>query len=167
MAKTNSTLTVDRLKQILSYDKESGFFTRISNGLYNAPIGHIAKYVDSRGYIRVRVDCVQYLAHRLAWFYINGQWPEKDIDHKDRNKINNSWSNLRSVTRTVNSQNRKNPNRNNSTGYLGVTKTIGGKFQSAISVKGKSLYIGLFKDAEEAHNAYVEVKRKLHEGCTI
>jgi HNH endonuclease len=41
---------------------------------------------------------------RLAWFFMTGRWP-KEVDHIDRDRSNDKWSNLREVTRTENNLN--------------------------------------------------------------
>ena len=47
----------------------------------------------------------------------------------------------------------------NSTGLTGVTIRRG-KYEAGITVNGRSMYLGTFNTAEEAHGAYLEAKRK-------
>ena len=47
----------------------------------------------------------------------------------------------------------------NSTGLTGVTSR-NGKYEARITVNGRSMYLGTYMTAEEAHGAYLEAKRK-------
>ncbi len=55
----------------------------------------------------------------------------------------------------------------NHTGFLGVGMHVCGKYQARIRVNGKLIRIGFYESPQEAHEAYVAAKRKLHEGCTL
>jgi len=160
-------MTLEWLKELLIYDKDTGQFTwRITIG-QRAYAGKIANKIQaSTGYIFIGIKGKQYSAHRLAWLYTYGDWPKYNIDHIDGNRANNKISNLRDVPHFVNMQNKRHASKNNSTGYLGVRKT-GKKFSAVIVVNKKPMYLGTFDDAKEAHQAYIEAKRKYHQGCTI
>ena len=47
----------------------------------------------------------------------------------------------------------------NATGLTGVTIRRG-KYEAGITINGRSMYLGTFNTAEEAHGAYLESKRK-------
>jgi len=163
-------LTQSRLKELLHYDPQTGQFTWIKNHGKSIRAGTPA---DNRhpthGYIRVRVDDVLYAAHRLAWFYMKGEWPRGEIDHRNGIRDDNRWKNLRDGSHGQNQQNRRRTNKNNlSGGLLGVTRPKNCiRFQAKIVVDGKERYIGSFPTPEEAHAAYLKAKRELHPGCTI
>jgi hypothetical protein len=57
------------------------------------------------GYITIRVIYKSYLAHRLAWLYVHGEWPENLIDHINNNRSDNRICNLRKATKTENNRN--------------------------------------------------------------
>jgi len=79
----------------LDYDPISGHFTWIRSTRNHKLIDKVAGCVDkSKGYRELRIDGVKYLAHRLAWFYMTGSFPDLQIDHLDRERDNNAWSNL-------------------------------------------------------------------------
>lgn len=88
------------------------------------------------------------------------------IDHKDGDKTNNAWENLRQVTDAVNAQNQRKAKIQSKSGLLGV-RINGIYFQAVIGVDGRNMYLGTFKTAKEAHERYLEVKREIHEGCTL
>jgi hypothetical protein len=97
------------------------------------------------------------MAHRLAWLYMTGVWPTKDIDHQDRNRQNNKWKNLREATF---SQNKANASKNyNKSGYKGAYSQHGKTFFSSIGVNGKRIYLGTFPTAKLAHQAYVKAAK--------
>ena len=160
-------LTQERLKQLLHYNPETGVFTRAvrysARYLAGQPVG--AK--DSKGYLQTVVDGKTIRLHRLAWFYMHGQWPEGEIDHQDGNKRNNIFSNLRNVSDAGNSQNMRRPYRNNKTGFLGVCLFRNGQYVASITVGGKGRHLGYFESAEAAHHAYLEAKRKFHPTSTL
>ena len=117
--------------------------------------------------MQIRVDGKTYQAHRLAWFYMTGAFPEKFIDHINGVRNDNAFANLRQVDNAGNMQNTRQAHRNNLTcGLLGVSKTRTG-WRAMISVGGKNIYIGRYDTPENAHQAYLERKRVLHPTCTI
>ena len=158
-------LTQERLKHFLSYDPDTGEFVRINAHKCVARfIGKRVGRVSRSGYVQIFVDGKYYQAHRLAWLYVVGRWPKEDIDHIDRCKTNNKFSNLREATNSENLQNNAKALRSNkSTGLLGVTfhkKT--GKYQSMIMIGKKQKYLGLFASKEDAAKAYQAAKIWLH-----
>lgn len=161
-----AAVTEKRLRELLHYDPETGIFTRIV-GKGGKPSGSVSGKKTLGGYWQIKVDHISYRAHRLAWLYVYGKWPANMIDHIDGNPLNNSISNLRDVTRSVNVQNVKRARANNKLGLLGVSRNRN-KFQAAIKTEdGKRHYLGTYQTPELAHEAYLSAKRKLHQGCTI
>lgn len=147
-------LTVDRLHYLLSYDGESGLFTRRITVCNSAKAGSIAGSVSEQdGYVRIAIDGQRYLAHRLAWFYVYGEWPEDQIDHKDRDRTLNAFNNLRP---TDNSGNRCNSavGKNNFLGIKCVRLHESGKYQARIYYDERFHSLGLFETAAEAAIAY-------------
>jgi len=152
----------------LNYDAETGAFVwRRSFG--RAKGGTQAGRSTNQRYAYVCVLGETFLAHRLAWFYVMGDWPKGEIDHINGNKFDNRFCNLRDVPHATNTQNIRAPHKRNVTsGFLGVRRRHGAAwFNASISVNRKHHNLGRFDTAEEAHAAYLEAKRKLHAGCTI
>lgn len=160
-------LTQDVLNELLVYDMETGMFTwRLSRGARSA--GSVAGWVKSDGYTAITIFGRGYAQHRLAWLYVNGEWPEQHIDHINGNKKDNRISNLRDVSRSGNLQNLKKAYCSSSSGLLGVTFLKQQKtWQSRIIVDGVRKFLGNFKTKEEAHQRYLEAKRIYHKTCTI
>jgi hypothetical protein len=149
------------LKEVLNYDPLTGIFTWKVSGS-GRRIGKIAGGIDD-GYNKIKVNNKLYKGHRLAWLYVYGTWPMADIDHINGQRADNRIANLRDVSRTHNCQNQYLPHKESSSGVLGVTwhKRMG-RFQAGITVDGKRLHLGTFKDSGEAHNAYLKAKQQYH-----
>lgn len=149
--------TQERLKQLLSYDRDTGVFTWLVNRCGQAMAGQIAGSPDRAGYSRITVDGCSYRTHRLAWLYVTGEWPTGFIDHINRVKSDNRFVNLRVADRTANAHNAMKPS------GQGVYRTPGSSnWHSKIKAGGKSHYLGSFKTQAEAQEAYMAKKLILH-----
>ena len=148
-------LTQARLKELVNYDPDTGKFCKVKNG---APMGHVKKAL---GYVILYIAGKQYLAHRVAVFYMTGRWPTEDTDHANGIRSDNRWQNVSAKSYSENQQNRGSPQKNNKTGFLGV-RPLGGRFMGQITLNRKKHYLGLFGTPEEAHAAYMDAKRVLH-----
>lgn len=83
-----------------------------------------------------------------------------DIDHKDRNKINNCRSNLRPATRSQNNMNSPEP-RNNTSGCKGVNRHQG-RWRAYISKDGKQIHLGCYDTFEQAASARLIAERRFY-----
>lgn len=166
MNKPESVLDQANLKQHLQYDQETGVFIRLQCKAGQIKPGSIAGKVGNRGYLQIKLLGKMYQAHRLAWLYCYGRFPDDLIDHIDHDTLNNRIDNLREVNANGNMHNYIKPNSNNKLGYLGVS-ACGNKLQAEIKTYGKRKYLGSFNTPEEAHAAYVVAKRELHPTCTL
>lgn len=155
-------LTAKRLRELVSYDPDTGIFTRIaacrpqSRCYINQPVGVVKKggIGNGGGYLIISVDGAGYRAHRLAWLYMTGSWPDRDIDHRDGDRLNNKWSNLRAASRSENIHNIAMRPQNTS-GRKGATWDASRqKWMSQITVNGKHIHLGRFDTKEEAGDAY-------------
>lgn len=161
----NSTASVDRIKELLSYDTKTGSLTWKS-GTGTRWAGCVAGSIEVDGYRRIIIDGRRFRAHRLVWALLNGAWPESDIDHVNGDRDDNRISNLRLATRSQNCQNLRAPLSNNKHGFLGVRKN-GNRWNAVITINGRFIYLGCFKTPELAHEEYLKAKRHVHEFCTI
>ena len=154
---TRTSLTAERLRELFDYDRITGIFRRkVERGGRLA--GSIAGSRHKKGYLHIWLDGRQYKAHRLAWLYVYGKWPDGQIDHEDTVKDHNWIDNLRPATNAQNCANGSR-RRNNTSGFKGVSRS-GGKWKAQIG-KGGNIYLGLYDTPEAAHAAYVEHARKL------
>lgn len=104
-------LTQSRLKEVLEYNPSTGVFIWIkkTHPSVRIEIGQIAGSIRPDGYNQIMIDCYPRLAHRLAWLYVYGSFPEKEgknfIDHIDGNRANNAIENLKEVSQSQNNRN--------------------------------------------------------------
>jgi len=153
------------LKKVLSYNQYTGEFTWLKRGRsyfasyrsycsWNAKHAGIiagSLHLGSRGktYVHIHINGVTYKAHRLAYLYMIGEWPD-EIDHDDGDGVNNEWVNINSVTRQKNGCNKRLPS-NNTSGVVGVGwSNSSNKWQSYIKVKQENIYLGKYNDFFEA-----------------
>lgn len=135
-------LTQERLKQLLSYNPETGEWFWINAPLHNTRCnGKRAGNMRRDGYRLIRIGGVAYYSGRLAVLYMSGKWPEEEVDHKDRDPSNDRWENLREATSSQNKYNRE----MSYEGFRGVYP-CGAKWQ--VQVGGS--YYGVFEDVEVA-----------------
>jgi len=147
-------ISYERLHELLNYEPKTGAFTwKRHKRRCSFEAGDIAGSVNANGYLMIQIDCKGYRANRLAWFYMEGYWPEYEVDHKNRVKTDNRWRNLREVTRSCNMKNCGVSIRNKS-GVVGVgCDKASNKYKSGIRVYGKIKHLGYFNELEDAVKA--------------
>lgn len=147
------------LKKILLYDRNTGiFYWSIPTKYHPRMIGQVAG-CDSSGYRMIRIDGKKYKAHRLAWLYEYGQWPNGNIDHIDGNTFNNKIDNLRIATASENIANSK-----RMSGKIlpkGVRRVNGG-YQARIRYEGTTYSLGVYKTSDFASDAYYNKSVELY-----
>lgn len=151
--KNNEIITQKELKEQLKYDPETGEFVRLTSRGKMFKAGDIAgvsgSYGGGKHYIHICIKCKKYLAHRLAWLYVYGEFPN-EIDHKDGCGKNNKLSNLREVTRQENSKNRRRQS-NNTSGICGVSwDKRRSSWRVRVNVNSKYKNIGMFETLLDA-----------------
>lgn len=122
--------------------------------------GQIAGYRLPYVTTQIRLDNVSYAAHRIIWKWMTGDDPPEEIDHRNLDRSDNRWANLRAATHKQNGRNRK-VQGNSRVGVRGVCK-VNGRFFARIKVDGKRFYLGCYATAYEAHAAYCKAAKKLH-----
>jgi|SRR6516164_5824807 len=140
-------LTQARLKHLLSYNPDTGIWIWINAPLHNRrrnekPAGSVS--FDGRR--RIRIGGQGYLASRLAFLYMTGEWPKDEVDHIDRDQGNDRWSNLREATSSENKFNRSPID-----GYQGYRGVYACKRKWQAQAGG--VYLGVFDTLEEALTA--------------
>ena len=137
-------ITQEKLKETHRYDKNTGLFTRSSDG-------KIWNNTNAIGYVYLYVDGKSYLSHRMSFLYVYGYIP-KEVDHIDHDRSNNKIENLRGCDRLSNGKNLKKKNTNTS-GFTGVRfNKRQGKYVARIYHKGKEIFLGYYSTIEEAVN---------------
>jgi len=152
-------ITQKRLKELLTYDENTGeFFWKIWYRR-GSPPGSIAGTKHSEGYTRIHIDGRAYYAHRLAWLYTKGIWPTKQIDHKNEIKTNNVENNLRDVSVSINQHNITAARKDSTLGIRGV-RIHNGVISARISINNNRIDLGEFSSVEDAREAYLTAKKK-------
>lgn len=169
-AQTEDKISPLYLRDILSYDPETGFlywkasprerFRKYSAWKeWNSKwTGKRADTSNSHGYRRVKINGRMHGAHRVIWAIVEGSWPNGEIDHQDGDTGNNRIDNLRDVDRAGNAQNRRLNLNKSSTGYFGV-RLERNRFAASIQVRGKVIRLGSFDRIEDAIAARKEAEK--------
>jgi hypothetical protein len=159
-------MTRERLKELLSYDPNTGVFRwRVDRKCGNhhkricVKAGDQAGYYSAKdGYLRVHIDGRRILGQRLAWLYVHGCFPKEDIDHTNGIPSDNRLSNLRESNRSQNLANGKCRRSGLKGACFDKSK---GKWIAQITKNSKNHYLGRFATEQEAHNAYMAAAIKL------
>jgi hypothetical protein len=163
-----------QLRELVTYDAETGLFTwkkrspclfknSQAHSSWNTKYsGNTAGSIKPGGYISIRIFTRAYAAHRLAWLYVKGKWPNEMIDHIDCSPSNNRWNNLREATPSQNGYN-AGVHANNTSGFKGVYQYKDRvRWQSCIRTNSGRMWLGIFDTPECAHAAYVEATKIYH-----
>jgi len=156
--KAKTELTHEDLLRLLSYDSESGLFTR-KRRVGGTSFGRPLTSINDQGYVIVGILGRTYRAHRLAWFYVHGTMPEQEIDHINRVRSDNRIANLRMASSGQNKQNCL-IRSDNTSGHRGVTKKRD-KWEAVIYVNRTKIRLGVFPSLELAAAAY-DLARSQH-----
>ncbi len=155
-------LTQSELKAMLDYNPDTGAFTwKVAHGsrTKGAPTGSN----NGDGYLQIRIGGRVYFAHRLAFLWMTGVWPEHQVDHINGEGGDNRWCNLRDIPVAENAHNIGGPRSDNTSGFVGAWyDKRDNRWVSAIQVHGKRHNLGRFSTPEEAHAAYLKAKNELH-----
>ena len=155
MANGNSTLSRERLREVLIYDPESGKFTWRKTTSSRSKAGSEAGSTTVKGYRVITVYGRAVYAHRLAFLYMTGRTPNCPVDHKNRNRLDNRWENLRL------SSPRENQHNNRGRGWT-FRSGKPNPYEARIRIGGKIKYLGSFPSAQDAESAYLNAKKKYH-----
>lgn len=95
--------------------------------------------LDKDGYLIIKVKGKQFKAHRIVWLLNYGKFPMKELDHKNRNKLDNRIENLRESDR-IQQNNNKEFISNKQTGKIGIyiDKTKGLKKKYTTKIKKRT-----------------------------
>lgn len=165
--------SADMLRQLLTYEPETGrlFWKERSESMFRDTDGRSAHHAcanwnaryagaeaftsaNSRGCRQGAISNRLFLAHRLIWCLVTGEWPIGEIDHRDHDPGNNRWVNLREATRSQNTQNTTS-HAGSSSKFLGVgwcKQTQ--RWRAKISVLGRAISLGRHQEEEAAARAY-------------
>lgn len=159
-----TNITSEQLRELFDYNEKNGVLLWKEIPKTSQSKSWLAGCVMNDAYIVIGINGKSYLAHRLIWAYVTGEWPEY-IDHIDHNGLNNRFNNLREVTHGENIKNLSRA-KNNKSGVTGLWLDKRYSVWTArINVNKKNVNLGSFKDKFEAICARksAEVKYGFHE----
>lgn len=147
-------ITAELVRELMTYEAETGHLRWRQRMSARVHAGCVAGCKCATGYLLVRIHGTSYPAHRLAWLWMTGQWPKQHLDHRNRDKTDNRWDNLREASPSQNQANMKRA-ANNTSGLKGVSwrKRVS-MWQAAITVRGKTKWLGYFSCKAAAHFSY-------------
>lgn len=156
--KRNRDISPEELKELLTLDANTGTLswrerhnkTRFEKRWNKKFAGKPAGMKSTNGYLQLRIYNQHYAAHRVVWAIFYGEWPSKDIDHKNGVTDDNRISNLRLAEDFENLRNQK-TRTDNKSGHKGVCwKTKEQKWYAYIQVDGKQKNLGRFVNIADA-----------------
>ena len=149
MAKPKLLPPIEVLREYFSYDLETGIVIRLKPSKYKPHTSGPCGTTEAKGHLVVKFQGKRIKLHRLAWKLVTGQEPPDEIDHKNRDRADNRWVNLRASTSEGNCANsKKKPG-----AYMSGVKKVGNRFY-AQKLKGG------YATQQEAHDAYVKWHRE-------
>lgn len=113
---------------------------------------------------RVTIDRQRFPRAKIAWFYMTGEWPEHEVDHRDTDSLNDKWENLRPATRSQQQANTR-CYKSNKFGLKGVHRVAGRKarpYRAMVTKDDRRISLGYFETETAAFAAYVAAATKLH-----
>ena len=155
-------LTLQEATRIFRYDEETGKLYWNERVHKRIRVGQECGRVTSHGYRKLRVFGKEYYVHRLVWLLKTGSWPNNQIDHINRNRLDNRIENLRVANHFENQHNKSIP-KNNTSGIKGVTwNKRAKKWYVQLMFNKKQMYFGLYEDLELAELVIKEARKKYH-----
>ena len=160
---------IEAMRELIDYNLYTGIFTwKVKRNSFagRVKLGSVAGCVKKIGYIYIGINGKEFLAHRLAWIFVNGIIPHNvQIDHINGSRQDNRICNLRLANNSQNqcniSKSKKFKNRTSS--ILGVSwDTNRKKWVAQIVFNKKKKFLGYFDSELEAGNAYCRAKKEIH-----
>lgn len=159
--------TAERIRELLDYNPLTGVF--LWKHRRNGPlkwntkwVGKVAGSPRGNGYQAIGIDGVKHNAQTLAWVYVTGEWPDRFVDHKNLDKLDYRFENLRLASFGENSANAGIRNDNKS-GFRGVhfvkSRNV---WHARLNKDRKGYHLGAFNSAEEASRAYAYKAKELY-----
>jgi hypothetical protein len=161
MSRVNK-LTHERLVELLDFDPATGVFTWLKTTSNRVKVGSRAGvFHKPSGGRYIAIDGEKYMAHLLAWFYVHSVFSSMDVRPIDGNFDNCAIVNLKEVHRSE-LQHARGMNRNNTSGFQGVSAAPHDKWQAKITWKTKQVSLGMnFARAEDAADVVKDAYSRL------
>lgn len=158
---TRRTISVDEVKRLFSYDPQTGVVSRlVSRG--GATLGPVGLDQKEGEYPKVTICGHCFRLHQIAWVLMTGEWADGAIDHKNRDRSDNRWRNLRLATPAQNLLNTS-AHARSQTGLKGVSwHKASGKWRVQVNHGGRVVFTGLAQDLEVADELACFIREEVH-----
>ena len=161
-------LTQEQVKELFDYREDGKLIRKVST---TGPAGSVGRAVGDYGskilgnrekrYISTKVNGNHWAVHKLIFLYHHGYVPEQ-VDHINRNSLDNRIENLRPADASLNAINRKLFS-NSTSGIRGVSwHKYQKKWFVYINIDKKRKHLGYYTDLELAELVAVEARAKYH-----
>ncbi len=158
----NSNPTQMELRILFSYDPKTGNLVNLTRRSQSVKPGMVAGTLTKTGHIRIIIRKKKYLAHRLVWVHLKGEWPDGPLDHINGRPDDNRIENLRLATLSQNSMN-SGRRADNTSGFKGVFwNKKNNNWVASIRQGTRNFTIGSFAQVEDAASAVREARIRLH-----
>jgi len=157
-------LTQEYLRDRLDYDPETGIFTWKDhpdnpNGVKAGDIAGSLNKIDK--YVHIRLRGRSYLAHRLAFLWMAGFFPEYGDIHINACREDNRWANLRHMSQMRDIHNRS----STTSGVPGVTWNKQRQmWEAEVLLNGEKIHLGYHLTLLDAALAHISFNLDCHEG---
>jgi hypothetical protein len=167
--------SAEHLRQCLRYDNGKLFWLKrplehfankkawtIWNTKFSGKEAGYVRRVEGRDRVLVGIKTIQYYRHILIWIMHKDAAPVTELDHENRDKMDDRIENLREATTSENACNRKRRS-DNISGEKGVSWAgPSKKWRAKIYKDGKGIHLGFFDDVASAKAAYEEAAQVHH-----
>lgn len=162
ISRKEKRLSHARLLELLTYVPETGLFIRnTTQGRYKRGDVH-GNIGATLGYWEIMVDGDRFYGHRLAWFYMTGEWPPVTVDHENTIRSDNRWENLRLATKGQQMMNRG-KTKNNKSGAKGISwDDKNQKWCAEVRFEYRRYWLGRFDELDQAVGAADAKRAELH-----
>ena len=156
MARFRPLPPISELRRRLAYRSDGALIWKRPLGGRVKP-GYSAGFINKHnGYVYIGYNSQNFKFHRVVWAIVKQEDPlSAEIDHINGNKLDNKIQNLRKANKSQNQHNQK-----RAKGYYFHKRDK--KWAACIKVNGKAKFIGTFDTEQQAREAYLRAKEKLH-----
>lgn len=147
------------LRERFFYDAGTGVLHDLAGSKMRARGAAVGFVEQGSGYLRTDMPEGRFFVHRIIWKLVTGAEPPRVIDHKDTDRTNNRFKNLREADDHLNGGNQR-PHSDAASPLKGVFRHSSGSWTSQICVRRKRYHLGYFNTPEEAHAAYCAAAKK-------
>lgn len=160
---------LERVREALDYDPETGLFTWKIRPAIRIMVGDEAGTLTLDGYRRIIVLGQGVSAGRLAHYIMTGEEPHGVVDHINGIRDDNRWANLQDIPQALNVQKAAISKGGKTSRFRGVSRVLpgsrnkkGAEWQASITAFGKTYHLGSFMNEDDAAAAYAEARERLH-----